>query len=575
MTRFGYRRLFLLLVAFAGMAAGGAGNIRPNVILIMTDDQGFGDMSCHGNPYIKTPAIDKLHSEAVRFTDFHVDPMCTPTRAALMTGRYSTRTGAWLTYASRNHLRRDEVTMADVFKAGGYKTAIFGKWHLGDSYPFRPMDRGFDESLIHGGGVIGEAPDHWGNDYYDDTYLRNGEPEAVKGYCTDVWFDEAIGFITDNRRRPFFIYLPTNAPHGPRHVPAEYVEPYRDNPDIPEDRAVFYGMIANIDENIARLRGRLEALDLADNTIVIFLTDNGGTAGSRQSPKLLPGKKNYTLSGFNAGMRGNKTSPYEGGHRAACFIHWPRAGFDTSRDIAILSSHFDLLPTLIDLCGLKTPQNAAFDGMSLAVLFSKTSITWLDRTLFVHNQGRKGAVEVYEGLPVKYKDYCVMTGQWRMVGNELYDHGRDPGQTRDVAGENPDVVNRLSKAYEKWWADVTERSEEYTPFVVNPAKQQTVTLTCQSWHGDAIPYNQHHVRSALKSNGYWVIDVEEPGDYKVELRRWPRELDLPVRSICDNNLPNTDDYDHLSKLVQLPSRAINAKTARLKVGAFDTSKSIA
>jgi len=187
---------------------------RPNVIVIMTDDQGYGDMSCHGNPFVKTPKLYRLWAESVRLTDFHVDPTCSPTRAALMTGRYSFRTGVWLTYAGRHHLRRDEVTIADVFSRNGYRTAIFGKWHLGDNYPFRPDDRGFDESLIHGGGVVGETPDYWGNDYYDDVYLRNGRPERVQGYCTDVWFNEAMRFIAENRKRPFFLYIPTNAPHG-------------------------------------------------------------------------------------------------------------------------------------------------------------------------------------------------------------------------------------------------------------------------------------------------------------------------------------------------------------------------
>ena len=547
---------------------------RPNVIVIMTDDQGYGDMSCHGNPYIRTPNIDKLHDSGIRLTDFHVDPMCTPTRAALMTGRYSTRTGAWLTYGGRNHLRRDEVTMADVFKGSGYKTAIFGKWHLGDSYPFRPMDRGFDESFVHGGGVIGEAPDYWGNDYYDDVYFRNGKPESASGYCTDVWFDEAIKFATENRNGPFFIYLPANAPHGPRHVPAEYVEPYMGKSDIPEDRARFYGMIANIDENIGRLRGRLSTLGLSENTIIIFLTDNG-TAGGVKSPKKSgAGKNNKATDGFNAGMRGVKTSPYEGGHRAACFIHWPGAGYNTGRDINGLTAHFDLLPTLIDFCGLKAPDNVKFDGENLTPLIAGKTERRPKRTLFVHNQGWKGAKDVYEGLPVKYKDYCVMTEKWRMVGNELYDLKKDPSQVNDVSAKHPDVLKKLTDAYETWWSDVTARSNEFTPFVIDPEKQETVILTGQSWHGDAIPYNQQHVRSALKSNGYWMIDVERGGKYTIELRRWPRELNLAISDTYEHRLHDPSRYDVKNRLLQLPSHAICARTARLKVGSFDKIKDV-
>ena len=518
--------------------------------------------------------MDRLYQESIRLTDFHVDPMCTPTRAALMTGRYSTRVGAWLTYGSRNHLRRDEVTMADVFRRNGYTTAIFGKWHLGDSYPFRPGDRGFDESFVHGGGVIGEAPDYWGNDYYDDTYFRNGGPERAKGYCTDVWFDEAIQFVENKRRQPFFLYIPTNAPHGPRHVPKKYVDPYRNNPDINEDRALFYGMIANIDENIARLRESLEASQIAENTILIFLTDNGGTAGARQLRSLTQDKNHVAVDGFNAGMRGNKTSAYEGGHRAACFVHWPQGGFDTGHDIPRLASHFDLLPTLIDLCDLQTSKPLAFDGISLAPLFRGDDSRWPARTLFVHNQGRKGAREVYEGFPIKNKDFCVMTERWRMVGKELYDFRDNPGQTRNVAAQHSDVVEALSRKYEVWWEDVTRRSKEYTPFVVNPARQKTVVLTCQSWHGDTIPYNQQHVRSALKSNGYWMIDVEQPGKYRVELRRWPRESDLAMRDKFEHRMHDPTRYDVNSRLLEPASQTLEIDTARLKVGDFDAESPV-
>jgi arylsulfatase A-like enzyme len=183
---------------------------RPNVVLVMTDDQGYGDLACHGNSIIKTPNLDALHAQSTRLTNFHVGPTCSPTRASLMTGRYCNRTGVWHTVMGRSLLRKDEVTMADVFRAGGYKTGIFGKWHLGDNYPFRPQDRGFDEVLIHKGGGIGNTQDYWGNDYFDDTYFRNGRPERFEGYCTDVWFTEAIKFIEANKDRPFFCYLPTN-----------------------------------------------------------------------------------------------------------------------------------------------------------------------------------------------------------------------------------------------------------------------------------------------------------------------------------------------------------------------------
>ena len=226
-----HRRRFLqTLGAAAGWTLGGfhhspaatstpGRQAPPNVVLVVTDDQGYGDLGCHGNPILRTPNLDALYRRSVRLTDFHVGPTCAPTRASLMTGRYCNRTGVWHTIMGRSLLRRDEVTMADVFAAGGYRTGIFGKWHLGDNYPYRPQDRGFHEVLIHGGGGVGQTPDAWGNDYFDDTYLHNGTPEKFSGYCTDVWFDGAMRFIEDNRDRPFFAYLATNAPHSPYRVP--------------------------------------------------------------------------------------------------------------------------------------------------------------------------------------------------------------------------------------------------------------------------------------------------------------------------------------------------------------------
>ncbi len=287
------------------------GDRAPNVVLVLTDDQGYGDLACLGNPILQTPNIDSLHRQSLRLTDFHVGPTCAPTRAALMTGRYCNRTGVWHTVMGRSLLRRDEVTMADVFAAGGYRTGVFGKWHLGDNYPYRPQERGFHEVLVHGGGGVGQTPDYWGNRYFDDAYWHNGVPEKQKGYCTDVWFEAALRFIETNRDRPFFAYIATNAPHSPYNVAEKYSGLYAGK-DVPN--ANFYGMITNIDENVGRLQSKLKALGLEENTILIFMTDNGTAAGFQ-------GKR-----AFNAGMRGNKGSEYDGGHRVPCFIRWPAGG---------------------------------------------------------------------------------------------------------------------------------------------------------------------------------------------------------------------------------------------------------
>ena len=208
--------LFAMIVTTAPLAAGGA---RPNVVLIITDDQGYGDLSCHGNPVLKTPNLDRLHSEAIRLTDYHVAPTCSPTRAALLTGRWANRTGVWHTVLGRSLLREDEVTMGRVFLDAGYATGMFGKWHLGDNYPFRPEDRGFSEVMRHGGGTVGETSDFWDNAYFDGTYFHNLVPEPIAGYCTDVWFDYARRFITAQKKagRPFLAYISVSYTHLRAH----------------------------------------------------------------------------------------------------------------------------------------------------------------------------------------------------------------------------------------------------------------------------------------------------------------------------------------------------------------------
>ena len=278
----------------------------PNVILVMTDDQGYGDLSCHGNPILKTPHLDQLHAESVRFTDFHVSPFCTPSRASLMTGNHAGYTGAYRTSSGRTMMHTDEMTVANLFSDAGYATGMVGKWHLGDNAPHRPQDRGFQDVVWHRCGGIGQASDYWGNDYFDDTYERNGKFEKFAGYCTDVWFREGIRFVEENRDKPFFLYLALNAPHGPYHVPPEWAAPYQDNKEVYNPN--FYGMIANIDHNMGILRQRLDELGLAENTILIFMTDNGTAAGAK-----FEGLTSEAVLGYNAGMRGKKSSVYEGG----------------------------------------------------------------------------------------------------------------------------------------------------------------------------------------------------------------------------------------------------------------------
>jgi arylsulfatase A-like enzyme len=473
----------------------------PNVVLIMTDDQGYGDLGCHGNKTIRTPNLDALHAQSVRLTNFHVDPTCSPTRSALMTGRYSSRTGVWHTVMGRSLLRRDETTVADRFADAGYRTGIFGKWHLGDNYPFRAQDRGWQESLVHGGGGVGQTPDAWDNRYFDDTYRRNGKPEKQTGYCTDVFFQAALKFVEKNKDRPFFCYIPTNAPHAPYLVDPKYSKRYLDL-GVPVPRARFYGMIENIDENVGLFLQKLRDWKLDNNTIVIFLTDNGSAAGWNEEKR----------EGFNAGMRGVKNTLYEGGHRVPCFMRWP-GKMAAGRDIPELTAHFDLVPTLLDLCGVKSKRGLPMDGKSLR--------PWLEgkselpaRTLFVHSQRIEH--------PEKWRQCAVMTARWRLInGKELYDLPADPGQRTDVASKHPEVVKQLRAEYESWYADISDRFGEYCEIVLGSDKENPAMLTGHDWHGDIVPWNHEAIKKLPRANGFWAVEVERAGTYRFTLRHQP------------------------------------------------------
>jgi len=537
------------------------------VILVITDDQGYGDMSCHGNPVLKTPNMDRLHAEGVRLTDFHVDPMCAPTRAALMTGRYSARTGVWSTLTGCYIPRREEITLGHLFSDGGYATGMFGKWHLGDTYPYGAEHRGFQHVVRHGAGVVGEVPDYWNNDYFDDTYLKNGKWTKFKGFCTDIWFDEAMAFMRANRKRRFFCYLATNAPHGPFNVHDRYTQPYL-AAGVPPRRAQFYGLIANIDENVGRLLEFLDREGLAEDTILIFMGDNGTAAGVNRMRDGLC-KPVSAENGYNAGMRGTKMWPYEGGHRQACFIRWPGGGVGGGRDVAGLSAHIDLLPTLAELCGLAKP-DVELDGISLVPQLQGKAAKCPERTLVVHN------MQLVE--PQKYKDFAVMTDRWRLVKTqlweqpkaELFDMLKDPGQQTDVSAEHPEVTKQLAREYEKWWDDVSPNFSNISRMVVGSDAEPCVLLTCHSWRTPSreMSYNQRHVRDGIGINdAYWPIEVARDGTYRIELRRWPREADTPI---C-GTVPAMDE-SFCRKLP--PGKAYDIAEARLTAQGFDKSVAV-
>jgi arylsulfatase len=503
---------------------------RPNVILVLTDDQGYGDFSCHGNPVLRTPNMDRLHGQSIRLTDFHVAPMCTPTRGQLMTGLDALRNKARHVCGGLTMLRTDVPTMGEVFAAGGYRTGLFGKWHLGDSYPYLPQYRGFQEVVHHKSWGITSAADIWGNDYFDDTYWHNGKPQKYEGYCNDVWFREAMKWMKAcaAKGEPFFCYLPTNVPHGPLFVAPQYAEPYK-KPGVP---ANFFGMIANVDENIGKLLALLDETGLAANTILIFMTDNGGTAGVKT---------------FNAGMRDGKTSLYDGGHRVPCFIRWPGGKLHEPGDIDELATCQDLLPTLIDLCSLKTPSGARFDGTSLAGLLRGSEAGLRDCMIVVQYH-----------IDIPKWNATVMWKKWRLVkGGELYDIATDPGQKTNIADKHPDIVKAMRDHYERWWAEVELIAKEPSCVHIGSEQENPVRLTCADWY---MVYADNFGHLQQKINSYWNLLVERDGDYEFTLTRWPPEsgaaLDAPLKGPTGEG------------------KALPIAQARLKIGDFDQSKPV-
>jgi len=516
----------------------------PNVVIVMTDDQGYGDLSCHGNPVLKTPNIDHLFSESVRLTDYHVSPTCSPTRGALLTGHWSNRTGVWHTIMGRSMLRENEVTIGQAFADAGYATGMFGKWHLGDNYPFRAEDRGFQEVLRHGGGGIGQTPDYWDNAYFDGTYWRNGKPEPATGFCTDVFFQAAKNFVKDCKAKdkPFLAYIATNAPHGPMHSPEKFAEPYTFVGSTGLQH--FFGMIANIDHNVGEFRKFLDDENLTENTIFIFTTDNGTSSGANT---------------HNAGMRGQKGSEYDGGHRVPFFVHWPDGEFTGGRDVKPLTAHVDVFPTLLELCDVEAPANVKFDGRSIVPLLRGETKDWPDRVLITDSQRVKD--------PIKWRKSSVMTSQWRLInGKELYDMHTDPGQKTNVAAANPDVVNRLTSAYNGWWDDLLPSFSNDTAIYLGHSKENPARLTSHDWiTTELTPWHQAHIRKAVNDKsklGHWNVKVVEEGAYEIRVRRWPLETDLAI----DAPLAPGDSVPGQQPFRAEPGKAISPSKAVLKIG---------
>lgn len=424
---------------------------RPNVLLILTDDQGYGDLGHHGNPDISTPNLDRFARESVQFDRFYVSSVCAPTRASLMTGRWWLRTGVCGVTQGWEEMRASEVTLAETLRGAGYRTGIFGKWHNGEQYPLSPTGQGFEEFL-------GFTAGHW-NNYFDAELTRGTQPEKTRGYITDVITDAALGFIEKHRASPFFCYVPYNAPHSPYQAPERFFRKYA-NKGLSPEHAAIYAMTESVDENVGRLLATLERLKLRENTIVIFLTDNGPTGNP---------------SRYNAGMRGAKASVHEGGVRVPCFIQYP-GRLKEARIVREIAAHIDLYPTLLELCGIQTPTGQPkLDGVSLVPLLEGRSAGWADRMLFSFQSPGSAVLRKHPGAVRTQRYRAVLEGGGSPTWS-LYDMVADPGQKENIAAREPEVLKKLSASYEAWWSEVTSSGFEREGMQVGHAEHNPVLL---------------------------------------------------------------------------------------------------
>ncbi len=537
-----------------------AAAVRPNILIIMTDDQGYGDLSCHGHPYLRTPALDNLHATSLRLTDFHVSPMCTPSRGQLLFGQDALRNGA--SAVSRGRFMPDASlhSLADVLLDGGYETGLFGKWHLGRSTPYRPQDRGFETvKTFHGWGMAGPA--ELFNSYRDGTFIDGVDRKPFNGWATDFWFSEAMKWMQQcsEKNRPFFCLIPTHTPHRPMWTSSDDFERLKKAGVNHTETAGFLAMIEKIDENFGRLETFLTEEKLRENTIVVFLTDNGTAHGENV---------------FNAGLRGKKTSLYEGGHKVPCFIRYPRQGIEGGRDISDLTQVQDLFPTLLDFAGISVGDIQKLDGLSLApILSDKGNLP--DRTLVVQY-----------GDPV-YGNAAVMKGAWRLVRNkELYRVDSDPGQQVDISSDHPEILAELKAAYDTWWQGLPATASAYQPIFLPTKIGEGVDLCRDELAHGSGSSTKFVLQPRPEPNGIWYLEAQKAGSYEINIARWPFESNLPITAPLSGYLhsggyrPFPNDWHLLkqslpktvaSQLDQIKpvGRALSAQKIRVRISGVE------
>lgn len=485
-------------------------NKKPNVILFLTDDQGYGDLSIHGNPHLNTPNIDNFAKNGVMFSSFYVVPACSPTRAGILTGRYNFRTKTLDVGDRSSYMSTDEITIAELLKEEGYATGMFGKWHLGENYPLRPIDQGFDVTLLHHFcNITNDYP--VGTDNFDTPLFYNGVMKNNEGYCQDTYTDHVLNFIENNagEKIPFFAYFPTTLAHVPLQVPDSYVQPFLKK-GLPTETAQVYGMIQSIDESFGKIMNKLEELNISDNTLVIFASDNGHSS--------------FHLERYHAGLKGLKGFMYEGGVRVPCFMQLP--GNDVKKEVTLPAAYVDILPTILDVCNIPVPKGHTMDGKSLKPLMTENILEWPERNIYI--QWKFGGPEKYRHILVRnnnwkliqedesnhskqrlqfHYDWCKANGYENFkisddIEFELYNITEDPFEKQNVAAEHPKIVEQLKRDYEVWYEDVLSTRGTVRPLLkLNIEKENPVVLTSNFWLNPRI----------------WEMGVETPGTFNIKV----------------------------------------------------------
>ncbi len=510
LKRYSMKKLIVWCLLAVGTAAAAqeAKTPRPNVVLVLIDNQGYHELSRNGHQIVKTPQMDNLSQVAVNFTNFHAPPFCSPSRAALLTGRYALRAGIYNTIGGVSILHKNETTVASMLKQAGYQTGVFGKWHLGASYPYAPRFRGFDEVFVHGGGGVSQLGDYYGNDHIDATYQHNGKFVKSEGFSTDVLFDQAIRFIDEKKQgeQPYFCYITTPAVHFPTNRHPETTRRLLER-GAPDDKFLaLLSMIENVDDNIGKLLEYLKESNQLDNTLLIVASDQG--VNDRGAPS------------HRSGQFQNRGLSYDEKHHVYCMIQYPPLTTANGGDTDQLTGMVDITPTILDICGVEPAQK--LDGQSLKPILAANH-QWDNERKLIIQCPRSRTLNKWENTAVKYQ-------KWRLVdGEKLYNTETDYGQLNDVAGQNPQLVKELTAAYEKFWQSLPEPSSLLAVHVLGHQEAPDTRLVAMDWYRGGAPWTQQSLKNR-SAQGVWKVEIAREGTYRFELRHFPREHPMPIEA---------------------------------------------